>query len=83
MDKPSFTVWIDPKTQVYKVDFNPQEVTPAEYGVVFASLIIHIAKLFNENNAEFPVESIVSQITKGLSAGLEQLRDVPLPTKAH
>lgn len=83
MDKPSFTVWIDPKTQVYKVDFNPQTLSPAEYGVVMASLILHISKMFHETNPNIPQEMCVAQMLNGVKAGLEQMQDVALPAKPH
>ncbi len=81
--KPSISIWIDPADQTYKVEFNPQELSPAQYGVVIASIMIHIAKMFGDSNLHVPQETILRQMRKGLDAGLEQLQDVVLPSKAH
>jgi len=81
--KPSIAVWIDPETQTFKCDFNPQELSPAQYGVVLASIILHVSKLFNEHNPHISPTDITSQILAGIRAGLEQIKDVEIPAKAH
>lgn len=83
MDKPSLTVWIDPKTQVFKVDFNPQELAPAEYGLMLASIVMHLAKMFVAANPRTSEEELVKEIQRGISIGLQQMRDVELPSRAH
>lgn len=81
LPEPSIVIWIDPATQNVKIDFRPQTLQPAEYGVVLSSLVSHVAKLFMDSNPAYSEEEIVAQIRRGLDAGLQQRR--PPPAKAH
>lgn len=83
MDKPSIQVWIDPKTQSYKIDFTPQVLSPAEYGVMLSAMMLHIARLFHESNPQHSIHEIIDAMQRGVMAGLEQLKDVALPSKPH
>lgn len=83
IDRASITIWVDPDTQVVKVDFTPQNLQPAEYGIVISSLVSHIAKLFVDSNPGVSESDVIEQIMKGLEAGLAQREDIPIPAKAH
>lgn len=83
MDKPSISIWIDPITQAVKVDFTPQMLQPAEYGIVISTLLVHIARQFQESNPGVDENVIIDQINKGLLAGIEQRDDMVLPSKSH
>lgn len=83
MDKPSIAIWIDPETQQVKTDFRSQHLSPAEYGVVIASLLVHIARLFVETNPQVSEDQILAEIQKGVAAGLTHRDDIVLPAKAH
>ena len=82
-DKPSITIWIDPITQQFKVEFNPQPLAPAQYGIVIASLLIYIARLFVANNSGASETDVIAQIRKGMTLAFEQIDDMVLPAKAH
>lgn len=81
MDKPSIALWIDTSTQSAKVDFTPQLLQPAEYGIVLASLVVHIAREFARDNPTHSVEEIVAEILRGVQAGLAARNDTALPDK--
>jgi hypothetical protein len=81
--QPSITIWIDPATTNVSVQFNPQQLTPAEYGVVIATLLVHIARLFRESNPAHTEDQLLVEIYKGIDAGLAHRKDFVLPSKAH
>lgn len=78
-NKPSIAVWIDPTTQAVKIDFLPQRLQPAEYGIVIASLVVHLARLFAQDNPQATEEQVVAEILRGVQAGLTQREDMVLP----
>ncbi len=77
--KPSIAVWIDPATQAVKIDFIPQMLQPAEYGIVIASVVSHLASLFAQDNPQATEQIVISEILRGLQAGLSQREDIVLP----
>ena len=81
--KPSIAIWLDPATKFAKIDFTPQTLAPAEYGIVMATLIVHIARLFVESNPGTSESQLIAEIQKGILAGLSQRNDIVLPSKAH
>lgn len=83
LDNPSIAIWIDESTQQVKVDFRPQKLSPAEYGVVLSSLFLHIARLFVETNPQATEDQILAELQKGIDAGLMHRIDTVLPAKAH
>ncbi len=78
-EKPSIAIWIDPATQVVKIDFSPQRLQPAEYGIVLSSLIFHLAEQFAQDNPSVKVEVLIAEILRGLEAGISQRQDFVLP----
>ena len=82
-NKPSITIWIDTETQQVKTDFRSQHLTPAEYGIVLASLLVHIARLFAESNPQASEDDLLKEIQKGIAVGLSQRADMILPAKSH
>ncbi len=81
MTKPSIAIWIDPTTQAVKIDFSPQKLQPAEYGIVIASVIAHLASLFAQDNPQAGEHRIISEILLGVEAGLTQREDFVLPQR--
>ena len=81
MDKPtpSIAVWIDPTTQAVKIDFSPQKLQPAEYGIVIASVIVHLADLFAQDNPGATSKRVIAEILRGVEAGITQRDDMVLP----
>lgn len=79
MDKPSISLWIDTATQTAKVDFTPQRLQPAEYGIVLSSLFVHIAKEFARDNPGFSEQQIIAELLRGVQAGLSNIQDTALP----
>lgn len=77
--KPGISVWIDPATKAVKIDFVPQLLQPAEYGIVLASLVVHLASLFAQDNPQATEEQVVAEILRGIQAGLTQREDMVLP----
>lgn len=82
-DRPSIVIWIAEDTQLVKVDFRPQHLQPAEYGIVISSLLVHIARLFVESNAHSTEDKVLGELTRGIAIGLAQRKDLVLPSKAH
>lgn len=82
-EHPSIAIWIDTDTQQVKCDFLAQHLSPAEYGVVLATLIVHISRQFCQSNPQSTEEVILSDVLKGIKVGLEQRNDIVLPAKAH
>lgn len=78
-DKPSIVIWIDPVTQAVKIDFIPQRLQPAEYGIVIASLVSHLAMLFAQDNPQSTEKRVIAEILRGLEAGITQRKDMVLP----
>ena len=72
MTKPSIAIWIDPATQNVKVDFRPQTLHPSEYGVALSMVIVHIARLFTQSNPGVVEEEVISELRRGLEAGIAQ-----------
>lgn len=83
MTAPSIAIWIDPQTQAVKIEFTPQMLQPAEYGIVLSSLFAHLATMFRESNPGASDEAIMEQLLKGLHAGLSRRKDVVLGTALH
>lgn len=77
--KPSISIWIDPSTQAVKVDFTPQMLQPAEYGVVLSAFVVHLAREFSRDNPNATEDVILAEILRGLKAGLDQRADMVLP----
>ena len=73
MSQWSLAIRIDDDSQNVQVEFVPQQLMPDQYGVVLASVILHIAQCFHESNPTYPVDAIVGQILDGVQAGLAQL----------
>lgn len=80
--KPSIAVWIDPATQEVKNDFRPQELKPAEYGIVLGCTIVHIARCFVQANSGIPEDEVIAEIQRGIDAGIAQ-REPAAPMSAH
>lgn len=84
MDKdPSIAIWIDAETQEVTVKFKSQPLSPAEYGLVIASMVVHIARLFAETNPQAGENMIILELQKGIAVGLAQRQDIVLPHKPH
>lgn len=83
MNEPSIAIWIDHATQQVKIDFRPQMLQPAEYGVVLSSLVTHLAAQFAQDNPQASQEEIVVEILRGLKAGIEQRKDMVIPSSAQ
>lgn len=81
--EPSIVIFIDPETKNVKINFRPQTLSPAQYGVVVASVVAHMARLFMESNPEHDEDDIVAEIQKGIDAGLSQREDMLLAQKPH
>jgi len=81
--KPSIALWIDPQTQQVRTEFTPQQLTPAQYGVVISSLMLHIARLFLESNKDATEGDVLDAIAKGINAGLEHRDDMVVPSSLH
>jgi hypothetical protein len=82
MSQWSIAVRIDDADTGVHIEFSPQKLLPAEYGVVLASLVLHIASCFKESNPGAPLEAIVSDILSGIQSGLVQLPQRP-PSSQH
>lgn len=80
---PSIVIWIEPATQQVDVEFRAQKLSPAEYGIIIATLVTHIAREFRNSNPRVSEEQLIVEIMKGLQAGLNQRDDLVLPTKPH
>ena len=83
MDKPSLAVWIDPPTQEVKVDFRPQTLHPAEYGVALSVAIVHIARLFCQSNPGTVEDEVLSELMRGILEGIKQRTAAEGPLTAH
>jgi hypothetical protein len=77
--KPSISIWIDPATKAVKIDFQPQMLQPAEYGIVMSSLVVHLATLFAQDNPGTDLNRLIAEILRGLEAGITQRDDFVLP----
>lgn len=75
--KPNISIWIAPATQEVKTDFMPQALKPAEYGVVFAVAITHIARAFLVGHPEVQEQEVIDELLRGIATALPQ---VPPPT---
>ncbi len=72
MTKPSIAIWIDPATQNVEVDFRPQTLHPAEYGVALSMVVVVLARLFVQSNPGVIEHEVISEIRRGLEAGIQQ-----------
>lgn len=79
-------MWIDPATQEVKNDFLPQTLKPAEYGVVLACTIVHIARCFVQDALRMGMviheDEVIAEIQRGIEAGIAQ-RPPATPMSAH
>lgn len=83
MNKPSLAIWIDPATQQVKVDFMPQTLHPAEYGVALSVVVVHIARLFCQSNQGALEDEVLAEILRGLDIGIKQRTATAGPLTAH
>ncbi len=80
---PSIAIFIDPTTKDVTVQFMPQPLSPAQYGVVIASLVSHLARMFKESNPEHSEDDILEAIRAGIDAGLSQRDDMVISPHTH
>lgn len=80
---PSITIHIDAETKNVTIALSPQPLSPAQYGVVLASIISHLARLFAESNPGHSEDEMIADIQKGIRAGLDQRDDIVLAQKPH
>lgn len=77
MSQWSFQIRIDEETKDVSIEFTPQHLSPAEYGVVLAVLIAHLVRCFGESNPGTPAEAILTDLLDGIKAGLEHQTHLP------
>lgn len=50
---------------------------------MLSAMMLHIDRLFHESNPQHSIHEIIDAMQRGMMAGLEQLKDVALPSKPH
>jgi hypothetical protein len=83
MREPGLSVTINEETQDVTIAFTPQRLQPQEYGVVLASVILHIANSFLESNPQSNQGAILEAMLDGIKFGLENSPGIMAPTSHH